>query len=346
MQLPVLPASQFSTTDGSVPLRDNYGRAITYLRLAVTDRCNLRCAYCMPEDMRFLPTKELLTDEEIMRLVEVCGRLGIRKIRVTGGEPFVRKGIMELLWKIKQTRGIEEVHITTNGVLTAPHVPELVSMGIASVNLSMDTFNEERFFELTRRKEFPAVMKSFEALIASPIPLSVNAVIMDGKNTDDVIAMCEKTKKNNFSMRFIEEMPFNGGTHDVISPLWTHTKILSAIQSVYPNLLALGKNDRTATAELFQIPGYAGKIGIIAGFSRTFCGACNRIRITAKGMLKTCLYDNGVVDLKALMRRGAANNDVSEAISQAVFNRFRDGFEAERSTHAQVGFDSMSEIGG
>lgn len=346
MQLPVLSAVQRSPEQVGTPLLDNYGRAITYLRLAVTDRCNLRCTYCMPEHMRFLPTKELLSDEEIMRLVEICGELGIRKIRVTGGEPFVRKGIMELLWNIKKTRGIEEVHITTNGVLTAPYVPELVKMGIASVNLSIDTFNEGRFVELTRRNEFTAVMQSFEALAASPIPLSVNAVIMDGKNTDDVIAMCEQTKYTDFSMRFIEEMPFNGGTHELIAPLWTHAQILSEIRAAYPHLQKLEKNDPAATADLYQIPGYAGKIGIIAGFSRTFCGACNRIRITAKGMLKTCLYDNGAVNLKSLLRNEASNDKIRATITDATFQRFRDGFEAERHTHASRVFDSMSEIGG
>jgi cyclic pyranopterin phosphate synthase len=301
----------------------------------------------MPEDMRFLPTKELLTDAEIVRLVEVCAALGIRKVRVTGGEPFVRKGIMGLLREIKQTRGIEDVHITTNGVLTAPHVPEMEKLGIASVNLSMDTFDEKRFFELTRRNEFRAVWGSFEALAASPIPLSVNAVIMDGKNSDDVIAMSEQTKHRNFIMRFIEEMPFNGGTHKVVAPVWTYKKILSALQEAFPSIEALGRHDHAATAELYRIPGYAGQVGIIAGFSRTFCGACNRIRITAKGILKTCLYDNGVLDLKRLLREGASDDAVKEAIIIAVQHRFRDGFEAERHTHsASAAFDSMSEIGG
>ncbi|MBD1209650.1 MAG: GTP 3',8-cyclase MoaA [Ignavibacteria bacterium] len=349
MQLPVLPSpassNKHSTASANTPLTDNYGRPITYLRLAVTDRCNLRCVYCMPENMRFLPTKELLTNEEMMRLVEVSAALGVRKVRLTGGEPFVRQGIMDLLWRISETKGIEEVHITTNGVLTAQYVPELKRMGIASVNLSMDSFDAGRFFELTRRNEFAAVQNSFEMLIESGIPLSVNAVVMEGNNTDDVIAMCEKTRTQNFTMRFIEEMPFNGGTHELPTIVWDYKKILASIQAAYPNLERVGRSNH-ATAELYRVPDYAGQIGIIAGFSRTFCGACNRIRITAKGTLKTCLYDNGVLDLKALLRSGASNEEVSTAIADCVQHRFRDGIEAERHTHTSAAFDSMSEIGG
>jgi molybdenum cofactor biosynthesis protein A len=353
MQLPVLQSSASSAFSPNTsnhplvdnPLVDNYGRPITYLRLAVTDRCNLRCAYCMPENMRFLPTRELLSDEEMMRLVEISAALGIRKVRITGGEPFVRQGIMDLLWRMKETHGIEEVHITTNGVLTEKYVPELQRMGIASVNLSMDTFDAERFFDLTRRNEFASVYATFEALLASGIPLNVNAVVMDGKNTNDVIAMCEQTHTRNFTMRFIEEMPFNGGTHELPTLLWNHDKILAAVQDAYPNLERIGRSNH-ATAELYRVPGYAGQIGVIAGFSRTFCGACNRIRITAKGTLKTCLYDNGVLDLKTLMRSGASNEEVSGALVYAVQHRFRDGKEAEQHTHAHLAFDSMSEIGG
>ncbi|MFY7998730.1 MAG: GTP 3',8-cyclase MoaA [Candidatus Kapaibacteriota bacterium] len=349
MQLPVISSFDRKNVDSatfSSGLVDNFNRPITYLRLAVTDRCNLRCAYCMPENMRFLPTKELLTNDEIIRLVGICAAQGIRKVRVTGGEPFVRRGIIDLLWRIKEISGIEEVHITTNGVLTEPHIPELQQMGIASVNLSMDTFDAERFRDLTRRDEFAAVHATFEALIASAIPLSVNAVIMENKNIDDVIAMSKQTQSKHFTMRFIEEMPFNGGTHELPTLLWTHDKILATLKATFPTMTALGKADNAATADLYQIPGYAGKIGIIAGFSRTFCGACNRIRITAKGTLKTCLYDNGVLNFKTMMRSGASDEDLSEALIRAVMNRFRDGFEAERHTHATVGFDSMSEIGG
>lgn len=330
----------------ATPLRDNYGRPITYLRLAVTDRCNLRCAYCMPENMRFLPPQELLTDDEMMRLVEVCASLGVSKVRITGGEPFVRKGIMELLWRIKQTKGIDEVHITTNGVLTAQYIPELQEMGIASVNLSMDTFDAGRFFDLTRRNEFSSVFATFEALVQSTIPLSVNAVIMEGKNTDDILRMSEETRSKKFTMRFIEEMPFNGGTHDLPAIGWTHEKIVATLREAFPTLERLGRSDVAATSELYRVPGYAGKIGVIAGFSRTFCGACNRIRITAKGTLKTCLYDNGVLDLKAMLRSGASNEEIHEALWQATQHRFRDGFEAERHTHQHGGYDSMSEIGG
>lgn len=337
---------------------DNHGRPIRYLRIAVTDRCNLRCAYCMPEQMRFLPAKELLSDEEIVRLVGICASLGVRKVRVTGGEPFARRGIMEILREITRASGVEETHITTNGALLGSRASELVSCGVRSVNLSVDAFERARFFELTRRDEYEAVEAAFFALLESGIPLNVNAVVMDGKNDRDIIPMCEKTKDHAFSMRFIEEMPFNGATlaagESPKALRWNYAAILNEIRSAFPDIQPLGRAHKSATSELYHIPGHKGTIGIIAGYSRTFCGACSRIRITAKGMLKTCLYDNGVLDLKALLRSGASDDEARAAIADCVQRRFANGWEAEKFTfrlrsvspHSNTPFDSMSEIGG
>ncbi len=352
MQLPVLSPQatlaqhQHSRAFGDVAL-DNYGRPITYVRLALTDKCNLRCTYCMPENMRFLAQKHLLTDEEILRIVSVCAGFGVRKIRLTGGEPFLRPNLLELIREIKQIRGIEEVHITTNGVGIADKVPDLVRLGVASVNLSMDSFDKNRFHELTRRDEFESVHATFHALLESNIHLSVNAVIMDGKNSHDIVSMAELTRLHSFDMRFIEEMPFNGAKNQSSPAIaWNDAAIEAHLRSHFPHLESIGRTE-SATATMYRVPSYKGRIGIIAGFSRTFCGACNRIRITAKGILKTCLYDNGVLDVKQLLRDGASNDELRERLLDCIAHRHKDGIEAEEQSHAHGElFDSMSAIGG
>jgi molybdenum cofactor biosynthesis protein A len=327
-------------------LYDNHGRPLNYLRLAVTDRCNLRCFYCMPEDgIRYLPKKELLSFEEIERIVTLGAEMGITKIRLTGGEPFVRNDIMDLIRRIKQIRGIQKIHLTTNGVLTAKHIPELKNL-IASVNLSLDTLDRERFKQITHRDEFDATMQTFHALIHHGVPVKVNAVVMEEKNILDIIPLIELTKHHPVSVRFIEEMPFNGEGSHYPKLSWTYKKILQHIQQYYPNIQKIA-DPENSTAYHYSIPGHAGNIGIIAAFSRTFCGSCNRIRLTAQGVLKTCLYDNGVLNIRDLMRSGASDQEVKAALVGAFNNRPKDGLEAEqkRIHHTPVS-ESMSTIGG
>ncbi len=328
-------------------LYDNHNRPITYLRLAVTDRCNLRCFYCMPEEgIHYLPKKELLTFEEIERLISLAASLGISKIRLTGGEPFVRTDLMKLIRTIVKIPGINDLHLTTNGVLTAPHVAELKQLGIASVNLSLDTLDKTRFKEITRRDEFEPVMNTLNLLLEHKIKVKINAVVMDGKNIDDIVPLIELAKNNAVDVRFIEEMPFNGeGNHYPIL-VWTHIKIKQYIQKHYPSLYKV-KDDDFSTSYNYRVPGYEGSVGIIAAFSRTFCGTCNRIRVTAQGELKTCLYDNGVLNLKDMMRLGKDNESIKQSLLQAFRSRPKDGFEAEekRTNHKPV-TESMSTIGG
>src|SRR5258706_1118332 len=267
-------------------LFDNHQRPINYLRLAVTDRCNLRCFYCMPEEgIKYLPKKELLTFEEIERLVTLLGQLGITKIRLTGGEPFVRTDLMALIRTITAIKGIQDVHITTIGILTAPHIPELKSLGIASVNLSLDTLDQERFKMITRRDEFTKTWETYELLLKHDIPVKINTVVMDGKNTDDILSMARLTKDQNVSVRFIEEMPFNGEGSHYATLRWTYRKILEQIQKEFPGIQKI-QDEKNSTAYHYQVPGFKGNIGIIAAYSRTFCGTCNRIRVTAQGTLK------------------------------------------------------------
>ena len=328
-------------------LFDNHGREINYLRLAVTDRCNLRCFYCMPEEgIKYIQRKELLSYEEMVRLVSLMAEMGIEKLRITGGEPFVRKDMMAFLRTLSKLDKLKQIHITTNGTLTAPLVPELKTLGISSVNLSLDSLDKDRFFEITRRDELPKVMESFHALINGGIRTKINAVVMEGKNTEDIIPMAELARDYPVEVRFIEEMPFNGSGSNYPKLKWNFRKILEVLTSSYPDIQKL-PDPPFSTSANYQIPGFKGSIGIIAAFSRTFCGSCNRIRLTPKGQLKTCLYDDGVMNLKVLMRAGASDEEIKATLLKALGNRAKDGFEAEkrRNKHKPVS-ESMSTIGG
>ncbi|MEO5601371.1 MAG: GTP 3',8-cyclase MoaA [Cyclobacteriaceae bacterium] len=328
-------------------LFDNHGRPLNYLRLAVTDRCNLRCFYCMPEEgIQYMPKKELLTFEEILTLVSLMASMGINKLRLTGGEPFVRNDLMELIKRLVEIPGIKDIHLTTNGILTAPHIPALKKLGISSVNLSLDTLDKQRFKTITRRDEFDNTFATLKSLLHHEIPVKINTVVMDGKNIEDIIPIVELTKKNNVTVRFIEEMPFNGeGNHHGILP-WNYKQILQHIQSRFKDLQKM-PDPENSTAFHYKVPGFSGSIGIIAAFSRTFCGTCNRLRVTAQGTLKTCLYDDGVLDIKALLRSGISEQDLKQKLLRAFSQRAKDGFEAEkkRNDH-QPAHESMSTIGG
>jgi cyclic pyranopterin phosphate synthase len=300
----------------------------------------------MPEEgIRYLPKKELLTFEEIIRLVSLLASMGISKLRLTGGEPFVRNDLMQLINRLTEIPGIRDLHLTTNGLLTAPHIPELKRLGIASVNLSLDSLDKDRFRMITRRDEFLNTFKTLTLLLESNIPLKVNAVVMDGKNIDDIVPMASLTKDNNITVRFIEEMPFNGDGRPA-NLLWTHKKILQHLQQHFPGITKT-PDPENSTAFHYKIPGYKGNVGIIAAFSRTFCGSCNRIRVTAQGVLKTCLYDDGVLDIKQLLRSRLDDDGIKNKLLLAFNQRARNGFEAEanRKDH-HTAHESMSTIGG
>jgi molybdenum cofactor biosynthesis protein A len=328
-------------------LIDNHGRPINYLRLAVTDKCNLRCFYCMPEDgLNWLSRKELMSYEEMLRACSLLVDMGINKIRITGGEPFVRKDIIQLLTALSELNGLEELTITTNGALTAPYVKQLKDIGISSVNLSLDTLDAGRFFAITRRDEFAAVMHTLDELLKHDITVKINAVVMEGKNTQDIIPLVDLTRDMPVSVRFIEEMPFNGdGQVHETRLSWDHVRILEEIQSVYPQIQKI-LDEVYSTSYNYHIPGHKGNVGIIAAYSRTFCGTCNRIRITPQGTLKNCLYDDGVLNIKDLMRLGKNYDTIKDYLLTAFNNRVKDGWEAEKLVLKTGIHESMAAIGG
>ena len=328
-------------------LYDNHGRLINYLRLAVTDRCNLRCFYCMPErGIQFTDRKELLSYEEMRRIVQFLVSMGIEKLRITGGEPFVRKDMMDFLSAVSKLKNLRKINITTNGTLTENLVPEFKKLRIHSVNLSLDSIDRERFHQITRRDELPTVMRTLDQLLKYGIPTKINTVVMDGRNTDDIIPMVELAKELPINVRFIEEMPFNGtGDHYPVLE-WNHKKILDTIKEVHPDLYKI-KDPAHSTSANYQIPGFKGSFGIIAAYSRTFCGTCNRLRITSTGILKTCLYDTGIFNIKDMMRAGATDAEIKGAYFSAIENRAKDGFEAESGRAPGNGIsESMTSIGG
>jgi molybdenum cofactor biosynthesis protein A len=328
-------------------LLDNHGRTINYLRLAVTDRCNLRCFYCMPEEgLNWLSRKELMTYEEMLQICSLLVKMGIEKIRITGGEPFVRKDIMQFLTSLSKLKGLNELNITTNGVLTAPHIPELKAIGVNSINLSLDTLDANRFFSITGRDEFSNVIETLENCLKNDMEVKINAVVMDGKNIQDIIPLVQLTKDMPVSVRFIEEMPFNGDGHVYNGLKWDYLRILEEITKEYPGIQKV-PDALYSTSYNYKIPGHKGSVGIIAAYSRTFCGTCNRVRITPVGELKTCLYDNGILNIKDLIRQGINEDDLRETLLKTFNQRAKDGWEAERLRKENTGVhESMATIGG
>ena len=297
------------------------------------------------EGLDWLARKELMSYAEMLRICTLLIKMGIEKIRITGGEPFVRKDLMPFLSELSKLDGLRELTLTTNGVLTAPHVPELKMLGIRSVNLSLDTIDRNRFFAITRRDELPQVLETMHQLLQHGIEVKLNAVVMEGKNTEDILPLVGLTKDLPVSVRFIEEMPFNGtGNHhppDSYRDYWDHVRILHTIKDHYPTIQKI-QDPAYSTSYNYHIPGHKGSVGIIAAYTRSFCGTCNRIRITPQGMLKTCLYDGGVLNIKDLVREGQSDNSIQATIMNAITHRAKDGFEAEKnSTH-----ESMAAIGG
>ncbi|KUY26392.1 cyclic pyranopterin phosphate synthase MoaA [Elizabethkingia ursingii] len=327
-------------------LRDKFGREINYLRLAVVDRCNLRCTYCMPEKgLSWIKQQELMTDEEMIRICSVFTSLGIDKIRITGGEPFVRKNNMGLIEQIAQLDGLNDLSITTNGLLTEQYIPRLKASGIKSVNLSLDTLNPERFYTITRRRSFDKVMKTLDSLLEHQIKVKINAVVMEDQNIEDIIPLVMLTKGLPVDVRFIEEMPFNG-TNTAVSLKWNYKQIYEHIKTYFPDIMKT-EDPKSSTSYNYRIPGFAGSIGIIAAYTRSFCGDCNRIRITPTGELRTCLYEEKGINLKEALRAGKTDQELKDIIINSIQHKPKDGWEAEKLNHSfsQV-HQSMATIGG
>ena len=332
-------------------ITDQFGRTFTYLRIAVTDVCNLRCVYCMPEHgVNFLNRRDRLKAEEILRISRVAAGLGVHKIRFTGGEPLARGDIVELVEETARTSGIRSVHLTTNGVLLARFAAALRSAGLHGLNVSLDTLDPARFSRCARRKGLARVLAGLRRAVALDFPsLKVNVVAMRGFNDDEVGRFVDLTRDTAITVRFVELMPFDA------DQIWKTGRFLSAermvdrFKALYP---ASEPADGSATEwHVFRVRGYSGKVAFIPSYSRSHCNACTRIRITADGKIRNCLYSEGEYDLVSALRNGGTDADIAEVLKTAMWEKLVDGRAAQRQaregeTGAGRQRSSMAQIGG
>ncbi len=335
-------SEQLSSNNGDGTLIDNHGRVINYLRLAITDRCNLRCRYCMPaEGVDTLPHRELLSFEEMERLVRILSDIGITKVRITGGEPFARRGCLEFMQRLSAIHTVNSLHLTTNGVETASYLGGLHDLGLASINLSLDTLDRKRFLQISRRDRLQRVLATLHGALDRKIPIKINSVVIKDTADHDILALADLARQYSLSIRFIEQMPFSGGNG---SEAPSHMPLRRRLQSLFSGLVPV-VNGGPSTAQLYAVPGFRGTIGVIEGKSRKFCTSCNKIRITPTGMLKTCLYDDGTLNLKMLLRDGSCDFEIRDRVVSAMQNRYINGHEAEMATIREFE-PSMASIGG
>lgn len=326
-------------------LIDNHNRKINYLRLAVTDRCNLRCNYCMPESgIDFSKKDTLFTLEELSRLSSILVSQGIDKIRITGGEPFVRKDLMVLIRNLSNMKGLKDISITTNATLIGPYITELKALGIKNINVSMDAINRETFKKITRRDEYNIVYDNIIRMINEGFNVRINFIALTGQNTQDILPMLALAKNYNVCVRYLEEMPFNGGSRHFEGNTWDYKRILSHIKEAYPDYEEI-PSEATSTSMNYKIPGFKGTFGIIPSFSRTFCGNCNRLRITATGDVITCLYAQPSMNIREILRGESSEEKVKQQILKAIGNRAKTGFEAQKLQKGTY-TNSMTTIGG
>jgi GTP 3',8-cyclase len=300
-----------------LPPQDSYHRRIDYLRLSITDRCNLRCSYCMPEGgVPRLDHEDILNYEEIIRLARIAAGMGISKIRITGGEPLIRKDILFLCANIAATPGLRSLSLTTNGLLLSHYARGLFVAGIKRINISLDTLKPEKYAAITRRDSFEQVWAGIRAAQETGFaPIKLNAVIMHGVNDDEIEDLASLTYHYPFEVRFIEFMPFQ--SEDGENRLVSADAILERLGRVAPLLPAVSESSN-GPARHYRFPNALGKIGIISPISEHFCHTCNRLRLTADGKLRTCLFSMEEIDLKTPLRQGASDKQITELVSAAI----------------------------
>lgn len=302
------------------PLTDGFGREHTYLRISLVEHCNLRCRYCMPEgELDWTPGPQLLRDEEVIRLARLFVEEGGTKIRLTGGEPLLRPTIGELAKEIGQIDGLETLAITTNGLLLPKKFDALQAAGLDLVNISLDTLREERFEEITRRKGFPLVLEAIDAAIERGYdPVKINCVVMRGINDDELGDFVAWAADKPVEVRFIEFMPFDGNRWDD-THLVPYAEMRERIEERFP--LESETDGPHDTSKTFRVPGHQGRVGFITSMTDPFCEGCNRLRITADGNIKVCLFGTAEVSLRDAMRQGGSDAELCEVINRAVGNK-------------------------
>lgn len=318
---------------------DHNGRIIDYLRISVTDRCNLRCKYCMPDGIKCLPMPEILTYEEICTVVETAAELGIRHIKLTGGEPLVRRGLISLIKKLKEIQGIEAVTMTTNGILLEKGLPELTEAGLDAVNISLDTMDREKYEEITGtdgldtvlsaikaagslcKADLPGPARSAEAAAGPALLVKINAVSLD-LGEDNLRALIDIARNMPVDVRFIEMMPIGFGKNFRST---NHTELLEKLKAMYPGMQKDDRHHGYGPAVYYTIPGFQGSVGLISAIHGKFCDTCNRVRLTSQGCLKTCLCYSDGADLRAILRAGLPETEMRaallESMREAIFRK-------------------------
>lgn len=323
---------------------DSFGRKIDYLRISVTDRCNLRCVYCMPEEgVEPLRHSDILTFDEIIRICRVLASQGLKKVKITGGEPLVRRGVANLIRQIKDVDGIESVTITTNGVLLAEQYQNLVDAGVDSITVSLDTTDREKYAQITRRDEFENVINSIKyAQQQGKVRFKINTVPMNA-DQNDILSLVEFARDYDTDVRFIEVMPIGAG---VDCDSFTETDIRRIIEEKYGKLTLCSEVRGNGPSVHYSLDGFKGKIGFISAVSHKFCDKCNRVRLTADGYLKTCLQFEAGVYLTPCLRNGCTDTQLMELLMDGISKKpkshqFDNKEEIEKREHR-----NMSQIGG
>lgn len=317
--------------------RDGEGRAIEYLRLSVTDRCNCRCAYCMPADgVPMLRHEDVCSFEELARITGACCELGVTKVRLTGGEPLVRRGLPSLVRMLRAVPGVRDLALTTNATLLAPVAEELAEAGLDRVNVSLDSLRPERYAAITRGGRLADALAGIEAArVAGLAPLKVNCVLMGGVNDDEVADIARLARDHALDVRFIELMPIGEAAR------WPRSRFVpaEAVLAALPELEPVVGSGRDGVAELFSAPGWAGRVGLIRPISHRFCAGCTRIRVTADGRLKPCLHSADEIDL-----RGLSGEALRDAILAGI--ALKPAHHGMDEAHASESARAMNEIGG
>jgi cyclic pyranopterin phosphate synthase len=323
---------------------DRYGRKIHYLRISLTDHCNLRCVYCMPEEMSFRPTPELMQDDEVLTLTRLFADLGFSKIRLTGGEPTVRANIVSIVHGIVSTPGVRSVSMTTNGILLGKLARPLANAGLERVNVSLDTLNPAKFHQLTRHGDIEDVWEGILAAEEAGLkPIKLNAVIVRGYNEADVVDLARLTFTHPWQIRFIEMMPFAGDTELQVGQTVSAAEMKDRIEKALGPLSPVNAGELDGEADVFNLVGANGDVGFISSISSPFCSSCSRARLTSDGVLRMCLLRDYEIDLLTPLRQGASLDELRNLVLGAVWNKPWGHGLAEGTIPMERG---MSEIGG
>lgn len=342
--IPELQSPKIETFNITPKAIDAYGRVMDYLRISLTDRCNFRCVYCMPATgMTFQPRDELLTDEELLRVVRICTEIGFRKIRLTGGEPMIRPHLADLVREMRSYPGVDDISMTTNGILLPRMAADLKAAGLNRVNVSIDTLDPEKFKLMTRGGRLDLVLEGLQTAETLGLgPIKLNTVVVRGHNEHEVVSMAELSLEHDWEVRFLEIMPMEGVGVVYDEGLVTSDETRKRLQDHFGTLEECQAHP-SDPARVWRIPGARGMIGFISPISAPFCAHCNRVRLTADGKLRLCLLRQDEVDFRDLLRNGGSDEEIRESILGGVWRKPWGHGIAEGDRNIGRG---MSQIGG